>query len=266
MEGGVEGVELCGVEVSGVGKGGLAHGADEREGGVEHDGGFGRLVDVLVGVADGDGAYGCGGAAAHADDGQGQKGEEAQKGDDETCRGIFGIVFAGAVGVAVEVDERQDEDNAYEDKIPVVEEFDAEDAAEVAFVLEFGEEGPRGAAACVAGIDRVDKVDDKHEGIDHDEEYLECQLVAFGSGPAARQRHEDEENVEQVGVEDGGGVEPQTARYEAAKRQLAPAGGVEVPELHHIHHTAEHVEQIDEQQVVEQAEKFHGEGFKIGNR
>ena len=186
MEGGVEGVELCGVEVSGVGEGGLAHGADEREGGVEHDGGFGRLVDVLVGVADGDGAYGCGGAAAHADDGQGQKGKEAQKGDDETCRGIFGIVFAGAVGVAVEVDERQDEGNAYEDKIPVVEEFDAEDAAQVAFVLEFGEEGPRGAAACVAGIDRVDKVDDKHEGIDHDEEYLECQLVAFGSGPAAR--------------------------------------------------------------------------------
>ena len=83
VKGGVEGVELCGVEVFGVGEGGLAHGADEREGGVEHDGGFGRLVDVLVGVADGDGAYGCGGAAAHADDGQGQKGEEAQKGDDE---------------------------------------------------------------------------------------------------------------------------------------------------------------------------------------
>ena len=43
-------------EVSRVGVGGLAYGADYREGSVKHNGGFVRLVDILVGIADGQGA------------------------------------------------------------------------------------------------------------------------------------------------------------------------------------------------------------------
>ena len=56
MEGGVKCVELIGGKVVGDGESRFAHGADKGEGGVEDYGSFSRLVDVLVGVADGDGA------------------------------------------------------------------------------------------------------------------------------------------------------------------------------------------------------------------
>ena len=65
MEGTVDGVETVVGEVLRVGEGGLAHGAQQGEGSVEHDGCLVGTVDILVGVADGDGTDGRGGTAAH---------------------------------------------------------------------------------------------------------------------------------------------------------------------------------------------------------
>ena len=81
MEGGVEGIELIGGKVVGDGESRFAHGADKGEGGVEDYGSFSRLVDVLVGVADGDGADSRGGTATHADNRQGDVKEDEEGGE-----------------------------------------------------------------------------------------------------------------------------------------------------------------------------------------
>ncbi len=81
MEGGVKGVDLIGGKVVGDGESRFTHGADKGEGGVEDYGSFSRLVDVLVGVADGDGADGRGGTATHADNRQGDVEEDEEGGE-----------------------------------------------------------------------------------------------------------------------------------------------------------------------------------------
>ena len=90
MEGCIEGIHLGVGHVVGDDEGFLADGADEGEGGVEYDGCFGRTVDVLVGVADGDGANGGGEASPHAADGEGNGDEEGE--------GVGEVVFGFMMG------------------------------------------------------------------------------------------------------------------------------------------------------------------------
>ena len=65
VERGVEAVHGVVVHVVRVGEGLFAGGAYHRERRVEHDGGLGGSVHILVGIADGDGADGGGEASAH---------------------------------------------------------------------------------------------------------------------------------------------------------------------------------------------------------
>ena len=66
----------------GGGEGFLSDGADKGEGGVKDNGGLGGAVDVLVGIADGDGAHRSGEASTHPTNGQGDE-EQKGKGIDE---------------------------------------------------------------------------------------------------------------------------------------------------------------------------------------
>ena len=78
--GGEDGIEffLCS-EISGIDKRLLAQRANDREGRVEHDGGIGRTADVLIGVGDGNGAYGCGEASAHTGHGEPNHNEQSHR-------------------------------------------------------------------------------------------------------------------------------------------------------------------------------------------
>ena len=168
MDGGVDGVELVLSEVARIGEGGLAAGADEREGGVEDDGGLRGVVDILVGIADGDGTHSRGGAASHGDDRDGDIEQQAHEGAyrfsaQRLIRHLDGTI---------EHDEEEDKEDEGKKEVPMAQHLDEEDVAEVTLVGEFREEGPGGAAACVAGIDGVDEVDAQHKGVDDNEEPL----------------------------------------------------------------------------------------------
>ena len=79
VDGREEGVHLVGCHVVRVGEGVLADGTDNGEGGVEHDGCLLGRVDVLVGVADGDGASVACEATAHGEDGHGDGHQQCQR-------------------------------------------------------------------------------------------------------------------------------------------------------------------------------------------
>ena len=160
--------------------------------------------------------------------------------------------------MAVEQHEGGDEGQSDEDKIPVVKYLHPHDVGQVAFVAELGEEGPGGAPSAVAGIDGVDQVEHKHEGVDHHIKRFEDDTPDVVRRQFAGQGEEHQQDVEGVGIEDGGGVEPKAAHQQTAYAEALPPLGVKVPELADVHHTAEHVEQIHQQQVVEQAQQRDG--------
>ena len=67
VDGGVDGLHLLFILIIvGHGEDGLADGAVEGEGGVEHEGGLYGTVYILVGIGDGDGAHGSGEATTDA--------------------------------------------------------------------------------------------------------------------------------------------------------------------------------------------------------
>lgn len=264
VDGVVEGGELLGGEVGGVGEGGLAAGADEGEGGVEDDGGLLGLGHILVGVADGYGAHGAGEASTDAGNGEQERQEEGEGGGGVVPPGGRRAVAEGGV----EEEEGGDEGQAEEDEVPVAEGFGEEDGAEVGLVAEFGEEGPGGAAAGVARIDGVGEVDGEHEGVDGHEVGL-CHkpvgTAVFGPG---RKGQQEEEGVEGVGVADGGGVEAEGAGEERRPGELGEAGAVDIPEFGYVGHTGYHVEDVDECDVAQEggdgAAGWHG--TRIGSR
>ena len=174
MHRGVYDVKLVLSKIARVGEGGLATGADKREGGVENNGCLEGLIDILVGIADGDRAHGGGGTATHGNDRNGDVEQEPHESRDVArCVSTFSAnrLFRH-LDRTIAYNKQENEKEEGQNEIPMVEHLDKEDVAEVAFVGELGEESPGGATACVARIDGVDEVDAQHKGVDDNEEPL----------------------------------------------------------------------------------------------
>ena len=73
----IEGIHLGIGHVVWMYEGFLTDGTDEGKGGVKHDSGLGGTVDVLVGVAEGDGTDSFGKASTHSADGKWDEKQEA---------------------------------------------------------------------------------------------------------------------------------------------------------------------------------------------
>ena len=138
----------------------------------------------------------------------------------------------------------------------MVGQFSEEDVAEVVFVGEFGEEGPCGAAACELGVDGVGEVGSDADAVDDDEE-----CFTHGVPPGAlfaAQGKEHEDDVEGVGVEDGGAVEAQASSKEVADGEGAPACRVEAPVFADEGYAAEHVDEVGKCEVGYYGEEVAG--------
>ena len=106
-----------------VGEGGFSDGADEGEGGVEHDVSFFCLIDVAVGIGKREGTV-VRESATDADNA-----EEGKEEGGKTKREIVGDGFGVESGMTIEEDEGGEEGESDEYKIPVVQQLGKEDVA-----------------------------------------------------------------------------------------------------------------------------------------
>ncbi len=181
----------------------LADGAEEAERGVEHDGGFEGLGDILVGVAERDGADERSEAAAHAVDDEEDRRDKRNRITkvvrEGGTRGNVGGTRGGlSYGIAVEEHEGGNEDDACKNHVPIVQSPVSDDATEVVVVLKLGEERHGGASAGELEVDGVAEVDDDRQGVDDDKNPLGDTLVGAVQSEAEGNEHEEE--VEDVGV------------------------------------------------------------------
>ena len=242
-----------------------AIGADEGKGCVEHDAGLGGAVTVVVGIGDGDGAHVTGPAASHASHTEGGIGEQGEEGGD-------GIGFPLQLSVVeawrdVKSPHAIGQDGCQEEEIPVGKGFLTEDAAEVVFIAELMEYGDGGAAHGVLEVDGIAEVDDQGEGVDNDKHPAAQRVV--GGVLLTTDGEEHHHHPENVGIEDGGGVEDDAATQQFEKMGMGEALGKESPVLEEEGQTGHKVDHVGDEKVAEDGHEgveklvlFHCSCFK----
>ena len=190
------------------GKNGFSDGSNQRERRVEHQSRVGGLFDILMGVRNGDGTHGCGPSATHSSDGKRRERQQCRK-TNETVFPAMEYFFRFQLRHGVEFPQQQHDDNKQHDEIPVVQQFGAENAAEVALVGKFVENRRCRAAHRVFEIDRVGQIDGQRQAVHHEKKPLANLLI--GARFLAVPREEHHHNVERIGVENGRRVEDKSA-------------------------------------------------------
>ena len=246
VDGVEDGVDL-GLVLKPVGQGEvvLPDRADEAEGRVEHNACLGRLVAIVVGVADGDGADVACPSATHPCDAEGHEDEDGQ----QTCAQMHAPVETGGVatGGVVAEPEQQDDGGGEEQEVPVMQELDADDFTDVSFVAELVEHGRSRAAQGEGEIDRVGDVGDEGQCVHHDKEQP---TRAMPAAPLLQmQRKEHHQHPQDVGVENGRGVEAETSQKHLPTVAHREAVGIERVVLGHKDNTGNEVGHIGEQQA-----------------
>ena len=64
-----------------------------------------------------------------------------------------------------------------------------------------------------------------------------------------------QESVRGIGVEDSGGVEAERSFEEKPYGEVVPRGGIEIPELHDVYDSTEHVEDINQKEVEDEGDE-----------
>ena len=227
----------------------LADGAQKSERRVEHHGALGGSVDVLVGVVDGDGAYSVSQSATTTADGQGYGCQQRDERHGKVGPPLSGLLVITLVDArfCIKPAQGRDDDDGQQHEIPVVEQFDKEDAAQVVLARELAEHAGGGASEGIRKIGRVGQVDDERQAVDNDEQPFAETLVATRLLQIQGEEHQDD--VEGVGVDDGRRVEGQTALEKP--QQMAERESVgEVAEVdQQVGYAGNEVNQEDQQEI-----------------
>ena len=207
VERGVNGGETLLIgEVRGGYKRLLPDSAEHREGGVEHDSRLNRLINVGVGIANGDGAHIATDTAAHTKHDERRHDSENESAHDVVCH-LVASPFR--LRDAVKTEHRPAEEDGKQHQIPVGESFLRNNRAEVALVGELAEHRHSGASPRESEIHRVDEVDSHIEHIHHHKQPSERVVIAAVFLDVARKQ--DKQKVKSVAVEQSRGVEHQSA-------------------------------------------------------
>ena len=250
MHGRIEGVHLLRCHIFRVDKGRLIDGANERKGGIQNEGGLRRLVHILVGVAQRDGAHSRGETATHA--------RHTKRCKEAECERLHRVVAPGrspivAVGMDIEAHQQRNQRYAQQDEIPVAQHLFAHNARDVPFMAELAEHRHRRAPTGVLEIDCITEVHHHREGIDEEEKSFGRSLPYRLPLPGEWQEHE--QRIERIGVEDGGSVEKKCARPSLYLVQLRKVRSIGAPVFPQEHHTAEGVEEIHPRQIDEKSQR-----------
>ena len=228
----------------------LVDGANERERRIQHDGSLDRLVHILVGVADGDRTHGCRRTATHAKHAQRNVGHE--DGEVQQVVDPQGMRLRTTFRTDIQHPQHRDDEHSSQHEIPVVQQFYADDAAQVLLVAELVEHRHRGPSAGVLEIDGIDKVHDHAEPIDDDKDPLCHRLPGVALFPMLRKEHEHD--VEHVGIENGRRVEHPRTRQQVGEGVFGQRVSVGFPVLQHKCHTAEAVRHVRQHHVAEKSD------------
>ena len=194
-------------EILGHGEHILPDGTVEGEGGVQHQCCLHRTVHVLVGIRNGDGAYGSGEASSDACHCEGGDGTERQQHGHVVLPPTVAMSLQATLPIEpVEDVHHHGED---QDEVDMLEGLRQEDAAQVALVGELAEHGGRGAPHRIAEVDAVAEVDSQCRGIDHNVHPAAQLLIAVPFLPMPGQQHQHD--IGDVGDEDGRCVEHESS-------------------------------------------------------
>ena len=244
VNGTVDGFHLFACHVVGRDKGFLAQTAYHRERCIEHHRCLDGPVDVLVGIADGDGACTCRDAATDAHDGQRN---HHQQGDElgDIILESKAVHLEAWLGVAAPKDEHQHNESQY--KIPMVQELGQDDGGDIALVGELAEYRDCRAPARVLEIDGIHQVARHCDGVGDDEQPLQCFVEAGAFFEVKRQEHEHQ--VQAVDIEQRRRVKYQCAVQSALEQRPGHIGGKGGPVLGKERHAREHPHEVGHQHV-----------------
>lgn len=140
-------------------------GANERERRVEHNGSLGGVVHILVGVAHRDGANRVCQTATHTTN----NARHHQQYRYQCGKAVAPPANGVSLQIVREIKSPKpiNQHHAYQQKIPMANQFGAEDAGKVTLVAKLAEHGAGGAARGVLEIHAVAKVHHHDKGIDH---------------------------------------------------------------------------------------------------
>ncbi len=198
---------LITLEILGHDKHGLADGTVKGEGRVKHQRSLDRTIDILVGIADGDGAHGCSEAATDACHHEGCHGSQGKEG----CQVVVppGECLILQPRHPIEAIHSPHDDDKQDEQIDMADGLRQEDASQVLFVGELVEHRRGGASHGEAKIDGIAEVDSQRQTVDHQEDGTAELLINGGFLVVNRKEHQND--IGDMGNQDGTGVENQAA-------------------------------------------------------
>ena len=235
------------------GEGTLRQRAEDGKGSVEYDARLDGAVDVLIGIADGDGTHGMGETAAHATDGEGNgcrkgknQGGVVEKGGPATLPHLPGP----GTECPPQCGHKHDEEH---DQIPMTEHLTPEYLRQIAcaFVTEFGKHAGRSALASIGEIYAVGQVRSDGHSIDDDKHPAHQTVICGALLPMAGQEHEEHDQY--VCVQYGGRVESQSRKEQAQRMSKGETAGIKVPIGEQKGQSAKGISHVYQQQVYDEA-------------
>ena len=256
MYGRIDAVQLFGAVVARVAEDGFVPGANEREGSVEHDGCRLRRGGILKGVADGDGAHGCGESAAHAGHGERHIADERQQ-------GCCGAAQAGLplprerTDAPVAAPRGPKHHETGDNDIPAAQHLGSDNTQKVVFMGKLAHHRPCRAATRIGEVKRIANIAHHNEHHRQHEEQTQDEIVAASGLPLCRQRQQRGEGIGRHEVEQRRGVKEQGACEKTSpglRRQLRRQ---KPPVLRNEHCTAEPHNEVSPQEI-EEKRAYHG--------
>ena len=165
----------------------LAEATDHRERRVQHYRRLNRAIDILVSVADGDGASARRDTAADAHDGQRNHYQQGNSLRDIILR-TKTVHLEPWLGIASPQDQHQR--GKCKHQIPVVHKFGQQDGRDVALVGKLSEHGHRRTATRILEIDGIHQIAGDGNSVGHDKQPLEPLVEALPLLEMQRQQHE----------------------------------------------------------------------------
>ena len=110
-----------------------------------------------------------------------------------------------ALGLDIKIDESGNKQDTQDDQIPMVQDFHTKDATQIAFMTELLKNRGGCASACILEIHGIGEVDNDGKAIDNHKHPFGEGLPAIVFFQMARQQHQ--KGKEEVGVDDGRGIE-----------------------------------------------------------
>ncbi len=230
-------------EVGGHIEMGLADGAQNGKGCVEHQTGLCGAVAVAVCRAHGNGTDEDAATHAHPT----ERGEEQKRQEGDQGVALDGFLANRQTGHRIAAPEEEADDKGNNEEIPVAHGLDAKDSHQVVFVLELVEHGDGRTAQGVFEVNGITQIHHQRQHVHNNEEPLAKRMEAGVLFLVPRKQQQ--QHPQRVGIDDGGSIEHERSLHEFPR--MTPTDGVgEVTEVLHIEHQSGHeINHVGQKQV-----------------